>query len=258
MLLMGVNQTAPTVRTIGYQHASITMSHTNFMLAPGESEITPLPSAILTTGEVITRRLESDGNFPDGLVKSACALRQAQVSVTGPTGERTGDSKILVALATKLDEYVKAMALLEGAFSGAYGFDVRIRPHPEIPLQLAIDASPPSNSDLFSESNGTLAEDLEWADVVLYASSTVGLEALAYGRPTVYLDLGEFLGTDPMLDWEAFKWSAGHPDELIDALQSIKDLNKDEYTNAQQEGYRYVDEYLTPVNADNIRLFWEV
>lgn len=257
MLILGINQAAPSVKMVGYQHASITMSHTNFMLAPGESEFTPLPDIILTTGDVITRRLESDSNFPNGLVQSACALRQAQVSESHVNRDRSGATKVLVALATKLDEYVKAMTLVEGAFSGIHGFDVRIRPHPEIPLQLALDASPPSDLEFFSESVGTLSEDLEWADVVLYASSTVGLEAIAYGKPVVYLDLGEFLGTDPMFDWDGFKWSAGNRDELINAMQSIANLSSEEFIEARREGYRYVGEYLAPVNADNIRPFWE-
>ena len=260
MLLLGVGDGdtgTPRANFVGYQHAALTMSHTNFMLADGEAEFTPLPSTILTTGSVITSWLEMQGNFPDGILQSACALRQAQPVPTYRRDGGSGPTNVLVALATKLDEYVKTLSLLESAFSGISGFNVRIRPHPEIPLELALDVFPPATRNFFSKSEGTLSEDLEWADVVLYASSTVGLEAVACGKPVVYLDLGDFLDTDPMSSWDGFKWTAAQPTELISALASIKSLTPSEFQQRQQLGYDYVGSYLTPVGADNIRLFWE-
>ena len=114
MLLMGLACASTPARTIGYQHTSITQSHTNFMLGMQEGESGTLADRILTTGDVIKNRLEKEGNFPPGIFKTACGLRQGLG--TAPARERlTTGNKVLVALATSRREYINTMRFLERA-----------------------------------------------------------------------------------------------------------------------------------------------
>jgi hypothetical protein len=257
MLVLGLSSASPRTRIVGYQHASLTMSHTNFMLGPEEAAVTPLPMAILTTGRVVTEWLEGEGNFPPGIFKTACALRQGQpAQARAKTGGAEG-ARVLVALATSLEEYVNTLSFLEQAFAGVDGYDVRIRPHPEIPLESAFALVPPKASQFFSESTGSLTDDLAWADVVLYASSTVGLEAVSSGIPAVYLNLGHFLDTDPMSGWSDFRWSVKEPSELVKTVRCIRSLPKDRFEELQQKGREYVASYLSPATNGKMRAFWE-
>ncbi len=257
MLLLGMKSASPETRLVGYQHASLTLSHTNFMLAPAEAEITPLPDSILTTGRVATEWLEREGNYPQGMFHTACALRQGQPVEDRAETNSSGRTRVLVALATSLVEYVNTLSFLERAFGDVDGYDLRIRPHPEIPLESALAIAPTAGPRFYSESTGALADDLGWADVVLYASSTVGLEAVYSGIPAVYLNLGDFLDTDPMSGWTGFRWSVKEPSELVETIQRIQDLPRDRFQELQQKGRDYVAAYLAPVNSGNIRAFWE-
>ena len=257
MLILGIRSASPETRLVGYQHASVTLSHTNFILGSEEVGVVPLPDAIVTTGPVVKEWLEREGNYPAGLFKSACALRQSRDGQTQPRQRGQLMNKVLVALATSLEEYVGTLVFLEKALASSNGYDLRIRPHPTIPLQSALEIAPLASRDFYSPSTGSLANDLQWADVVLYASSTVGMEAVSLGIPAIYLDLGSFLDTDPMFGWNEFKWSVREPSELIDTIKSIEAIPESQFKELQQKGRQYVAAYLSPVTESGLRTLLE-
>ena len=257
MLILGLRSDSSETQMLGYQHSSVTLSHTNFILGKEESEITPLPNKILTTGTVVKEWLEREGNYPPGMVKAACALRQGQ-PVQAPEKKRKPQlNNVLVALATSLQEYVNTLVFLEKAFTPRDSYLVRVRPHPSMPLEWALNLVNLSRSDFYSPSTGALLEDLQWADVVLYASSTVGLEALFGGTPAIHLEVGDFFETDPMFGWNEFKWSVQEPSELINTIQRIAQTPEDEFKELQEKGKQYAAAYLSPVTASGLQTFWE-
>jgi len=257
MLVLGIRRASPKTRMLGYQHASVTSSHTNLMLAKAESGIAPFPDAVLTTGEVVKDWLEAEANYPSGIVKTACALRQGQPSQLRAKQRTSNLGHILVALATSQVEYVKVLLFLAKAFGSSNEYELRIRPHPSIPIAPAIEAVPIGSFEGFSVSDGTLSEDLEWADTVLYSSSTVGMEGVAMGIPAIYIDLGEHLDTDPMFGWSSLKWSVTQPSDLVTTIEQVKDTPDEEFGALQLEGQEYVARYLSPVTENGLRVFLE-
>ena len=162
-----------------------------------------------------------------------------------------------MALATNQEEYVRVLVFLEQAFSSVSGFEVRVRPHPSISVEPALKAASVSSIEFFHISSGTLQEDLQWTDVVLYASSTVGLEAISLGIPTINLDLGTFLDEDPMLGWSEFRWQAIEPSGLVDTIHDIEAIPDEEFRQLQRRGQEYAAAYLKPVTEEGLRAFWE-
>ena len=257
MLLLGMSAASPETRLVGYQHSSLTMAHTNFMLGPEEAGITPLPETILTTGEVATKWLTRESNIPPEIFKTAHALRQGQVELSKHVKHASEGARVLVALAASLEEYVGELSFLEKAFSGTDGYQVRIRPHPEFPLESALAIAPLAGPVFYTQSTESLADDLQWADMVLYSSSTVGMEAVSLGIPAINLNVGDFLSRDPMAGWQEFKWSAKEPAELIRQIKAIKSLSEHEFNERQKSGLEYVQAYLTPAGVDDLQAFWE-
>ena len=247
MLLAGINGSSKKARTVGYQHTAVTPSHTNFIFAQGESAVTPLPDTICTTGAVVKDWLEREANYPPGILRESCALRLGEPGAHRLRKEGEPISRILVALASSLEEYINALVLLEQAFNGNDGYQVRVRPHPSRSISLAMEIAPLSQPNQHELSFGPLADDLEWADVVLYSSSTVGMEAVASGIPAVHLDLGDYLDSDPLFGWDEFKWSAVGPQELLEAIHRIDALSEDQFLTRQRQGREYVAAYLRPV-----------
>jgi len=92
---------------------------------------------------------------------------------------------------------------------------------------------------------------------VLYASSTIGLEAVGAGIPAVYLDLGDILDTDPMGGWTEFKWVARQPKDLGLVFSEIEALSNSEYEERQRRGRAYTDAYFYPVSDRTLQVFCE-
>ena len=257
MLVLGIRSQSPKTRMVGYQHASITLSHTNFFLGQGESPAVPLPDAIATTGPVVKEWLEREGNYPPGLFQAACALRQNTNGTTPLKARGQRIKRVLVALATNVEEYVGTLIFLEAALAGTTDYDVRVRPHPTIPLDSALELAPLSSRDFYTVSTGPLDDAFQWADLVIYASSTVGMEAVAQGIPAIYLDLRGFLDTDPMAGWDGFKWSVRDPAELVETIVRIEALPDEQFQAMQRVGQQYVASYLSPVSETGLRVLLE-
>jgi len=257
MLISGVRSSSPNTQIIGFQHGAINPSLTNLILEKDEATITPIPDVILTPGVVGKERLESDSNYPEGIIKSACALRRTSLPDISASDHGKPISKILVALSAGLEEYVNVLTSLEQALVEVEDYELRIRPHPVVPIESALSVAPLSSQTFFSVSNETLDKDLQWADLVIYASSTVGLEAVSVGIPAIYLDTGSFLNTDPMFGFDALKWSVEEPAELVKVIETISNMPDDKFREAQQKGIEYAATYLAPVTTINLNTFLE-
>ena len=255
MLVMGMTEGSPDIRMVGYQHTSMTPHHANFFMAEGEAAITPLPHAIVTCGDVTRDWILEEGNYPDGMVTSACALRQTLAENPPAIGKdsksNTAIKNLLVILATGEEEYALTFQFLSEALEGNERFQVRLRPHPNLPM-LEVPDLPG-----VSISTGPLPDELQWADAVLYASSTVSMEAIALGIPAIFLDLETFLSTDPMYGWNGFKWELSEPSQLAETIDEIQSIPQDRFQKLQQRGLDYVYSYLKPVTPANMRPFWD-
>lgn len=257
MFLMGVRVVSPQTRLVGYQHASVTPSHTNFMMTEKEKVVMPLPDVIVTMGAVTRDWLIREGHHsPEGLIVG-CSLRQARSNVETQRKRRNGrPHRILVALATGIGEYVRVLTFLPQAVVAMDQWEITVRPHPTIRLSEAVKLLPDGCLGFpCTISSGSLADDLAWADVVLYASSTVGIEAVGAGVPSVYMDLGDILNTDPMDGWNDFKWIVREPDDLKRVLDEIAMLPDEHHGLRQRAGYDYVNAYFYPVTDSNLQAF---
>ena len=131
-------------------------------------------------------------------------------------------------------------------------------PHPSLmPLEPALEITPLVNRDFYSESTGSIDDELQWASVVFYASSTVCLEAVSLGIPVMYVDLGFHVVTDPMVGWSKFKWVVKESSEVVGAIQQIESLSEEAFNRLQEEGRKYAESYLLPVTAGGLARFWD-
>jgi hypothetical protein len=242
---------------LGYQHTTINPSHLTYMLEKDEANVTPLPNTVLTIGAITKGWLEREANYPEGTLRIGCALRQNLLKPAISPRRKENLTRMLVTLSSGSDEYSRVFEFMGQAMEKSSGIEIRIRPHPLIPLQPVLDTLPSRFRTLFETSAGQLVDDLEWADVVLYASASVGLEAVAQGIPAIYLDLGDFLGTDSMHGWYEFKWSVRDPSEIIPTLQVIESMPDGEFQDRQEQGRQYAATYFNSVTPEILKAFSE-
>ncbi len=253
-LLLGVRGVSSKTRMVGCQNAALTPSHTNFVLGQAEVGVLPLPDAVFTTGDTVRQWMETEGHFPPGLLRVGCALRQHRPLQTAARVRPDRMRRVLVALASSVEEYVETILFLEEVRRGGASHQIRLRPHPEFPIEEAQRVLPSVTWDAYDISQGPLAEDLAWADVVLYASSTVGFEAVSQGLPAIHLQLNQILNSDPLFGVDdCLKWTVQSPAQLASVLQAIELLSLEQFAQRQQQGRNLADQYFLPVTQERLQ-----
>ena len=163
-------------------------------------------------------------------------------------------TNVLVALASSVIEYENVLLFLEKAFQDNGRYQVGIRPHPEFSLDRALNRLP-SLKLRYQLMDGPLEDNFDWADVVVYVSSTVGVNALSTGIPVVSIDLREFMDYDPAPIDSPLKWSVADPAQLISTLDKIEGISESEFEALQIRAAEFGRRYFYPVTDKSLQAF---
>jgi hypothetical protein len=251
MLLLGLRRSRPGIETCGYQHTSVTPRHATLLFSRGEAEITPLPERIVTVGSVTRDYLEAHGNYPPGIFRTGCALRQKREEPVPPSPAAGGKPRVLLALSSSTAELIRSVQFLKSARELTDGFELGIRPHPEFPLSRLPGALAEwVRGHALDMSATPLAENIAWCNVTAYVSSTVALETLMAGKPVVNIHILEVLPSDPVLGTAPFHWHARTPSEFARTLEEIAVLQPSDYDRGSAGARAYIQDYLRPVSDD--------
>ena len=159
------------VRTVGYQHSVIGRQMLNYAPASNPDGVESIPDLIMCAGPATRDQLAAWGIPPERL-RIGGALRFPAVT-NGP--RHKPDAPVLLAL--PFDGPVAAEMVEAARKAAKRGHRFLVKPHPMTP-------------HVFAESPGVAFTDQPLAQhealsAVVYAASTVGLEALLLGLPTL-------------------------------------------------------------------------
>lgn len=255
MSIMGLRRGNPDIKTIGFQHAFI--SKNSFKYFPGKSEkkILPLPDRIVTMGKRTREIMRKFGDYPDAIFAAGCALRQEYLFQLKPLS-RNINGDIFVPFTITIEDTVKLLRFLFLAGLGKYQKKVYLRFHPVTPIKDVFDSMGfdiPGN--FVVSDNPPMHTEMERCCVVLYTWTTVCLEALKMGRPVIYLDANYPLEVDPLFECGHLKGICRRPNELIEKIERMLNINDDIYKAELEKAQEYLDDYFMPVNDRNIRSF---
>lgn len=256
LLLTVLRKFSPQAKAVGYQHPSLSLRHTNFLLTKQEVEITPLPDKIMTMGDVTKDFMSTRGNFPDDILTRGCALRQGQHS-RDIKNKRT-ISNIVVLLATNIEEYIKVIAFLNKALNEQTPYTIWMRPHPVFSLSEAIAIAGKPKFPFYKSDKETLNECLAWADVAVYVHSTASIESLSRGLPVICLNIDNVISPDPLYSFTDFRWKADLPQDFVKIIDEINSLSEEEFYDRQKKAVDYTEKYFHPVSEDSMDIFLEV
>jgi hypothetical protein len=257
MMLLALRKYAPKTEVVGFQHANITLKHLAYYFTESEIEITPLPDVIVTMGKTTKDILVNICNVPENIIKVGCGLRQNSKKIDLNLEYNLKKiSSVLVVLSTNIEEYVRSLLFLNDV--ELTDFNVQIRPHPAIPFQNCLKIMPPLKFKYYYDPKISLEEAFKWADLIVYTSSTIAIEALLYGKPVVFLSSENFLNPDPLFELTDFKWIAESPQKLTKIIQEIQRLNHNDYLSFKSNAYNYAKNYILPVDEENLRIFYKL
>lgn len=229
IVLQEAAATNPKIYTAGYQHAVLTPKHIYMFRSEGEAKIMPLPDRIVTNGPWTAKMFRERGRYPNGKIATGTALRfsakgkEYKVRQTPPRKIHN----VLVALAEGAEEYNKAFAFLRTLQESSTVVDCsfRVRLHPSIPYDPFKKQDCGKNCRRDTEAS--LDKSLESADIMLYASTSVAVQAMYRGIPVVWMDLLDFWGTDPVEGDDLLHWELVNPtdwDRIVKCISSLSDI----------------------------------
>ena len=256
--LKAIKSVEKDIKTIGYQHASISLMLMNYCVGKEEHDMVPLPDRLVTMGSVTRDILKDICGFPENILRKGCGLRQGKSKDIVSLRDRKKEIKnILVPLALSSEEYVKGLIFLNEAFKNCDKYNINLRPHtyPVMPINEALSYVPDLKFKFSIDKNRRFDQSLSEADLVLYFSTTASLEALSQGIPVVNIDPGFFLSPDPLFKMHDFKWIVQTPEELIKIIRAIDGLEDNEYYTLRKKACQYVIDYSHPVTDKSMSAF---
>jgi hypothetical protein len=239
----------PSMKTCGYNQGVMYPANLKLRITEKERLLRPEPERIVCTGPEAEAILTRMGNREAEHVRPGCALREIP-RFSAPT-HRGEDSKTILAA---LDGVYSTAAVLDWLFEHAEivkDYSVRLRPHPNVPLQEILTQCLHKMPPNFTMSEQNLEEDLRKSFCVFYRHTSIGIQALANGKPAVHLAVDCPLPGDPLEGARLGKWVVHSPEELEKALQEIHRFKKDR-DMAQAGSKEFVDGYFASPNDENM------
>ena len=100
-------------------------------------------------------------------------------------------------------------------------------------------------------------EDLIWADIVCYSSSSFSIDSILHNVPVIHLDIDKY-NSDPLMNKKVdLKWSVNFSNEFYPSILEISKINKFEKKKRYKNSKRLLDRYFTDKNKINLNLFIE-
>ena len=171
------------IRTAGVQHVPLSVYSLSFFLGQGESSHMPIPDVLFTSGAYAQKAFE-DGGIPHERLIMCGSIRHAHLAAQSSEGltvrlNSAPLTEILVGLPLDIYTTRHLLAAIAAAFpQGGKQENIRfhVKAHPRRPLDIhrlgfPVVAAPASFEDA-----------LQHCGLVIFGGSTVGPEAVAWGR----------------------------------------------------------------------------
>lgn len=251
MLLLGL---VDNIKTIGYQHSSVSLRHYNFILSKREHEITPMPDKIVTCGSITKNFLVSIGNFDSNLVVEGCELRNPFQVIKRLKRNRATPVTVLLCFSSSYEEITESIKILKLKFNKNNHVKIIARFHTDFPL----DGLPEFDKEwilnnLIVSYNQSLKNDLEHADIVAYATSSVAIVGLKFGIPALQIHPSSPIG-DPLFEKDIpNRFYLKDMQDIIEVVREISNSPESEIL----AGSEYASKYFASSSNELVKVFFD-
>ena len=251
----------PNTKLIAYQHAATSKMYLNYYFSSEESKILPLADKIITNGRYNAKEFIDSGYDPEkvfsgGAIRFASVLEKAKLAVDRARGHK--EFTVLVTMSISPLEAAELFWKVKEAFEDIKEYKVILKFHPVTPFEKAAKLLGMSSNDLpknFKLSEKPLTEILDYADVLLYTSSTTCFEAMAMGVPTLHVESDYLIDVDPLDFAKNLRRSTGSPEEILDYVQKFKSMSDEKLSKERLKWKNAVKEVFGPVTNETYNLF---
>jgi len=212
---------------VGYSHGVIYPLNLKLRLSPGEQLERPDPDIFIATGLYSKRLLETIGKRRGDRILSGCLLKQFFPEHDTDQKKSIGTSCITVSLdgmnstVSFLDWFLEHSARLNN-------YRIVIRFHPNINSSRCLSQCIHTLPEHITVSERRLTEDIDASLCVVYRHSSVGIQSILRGIPSIYVGIDAPLQGDPIAGLCNFKWQARGLENLLFSISSIQNADSGE------------------------------
>ncbi|MDI6758766.1 MAG: hypothetical protein QMD94_03725 [Candidatus Omnitrophota bacterium] len=235
-----------------YSRAVLYPLNLKLYASPSESELAPEPDRYLACSEYACNTLRQLRRVKTVMI-TTCSLRP--IFKLKDIKKSNGENILVV-----LDGVWSVTIMLDWLYQNADVFKGRpiiIRPHPNVGWDGLIRQCPNYQAGLFSISQQPLKDDFENAFCVLYRQSSVGIQALRCGIPSIHLKVDQPLCGDPLFGADFGRLVVRNVSELSKALSMVFALRK-EILSANNSASDFATKYFSPLNPELFKIFAEI
>ena len=237
---------APGVTRIGYQHTSISKNYYHYFIDPAavktgiKKKDLPLPDIIAVNGKKSYKMLQPC-HYPR--LEIVEALRQMDLvpDLSLTQINKTSPPVLLVAGSYDLREACALVSIVMQARNRMKNISVWMKGHPSCPMEkvcqkLNIDPEKHGIRIVYGDINSHLKS----ATMVLVATSTVAIDALAFGCQVIVPFFSDVLNMTPIYGNKNFYHSITGSEDLLDVMQRLNQ-RRDDY--ALSKGQSFISDY---------------
>jgi hypothetical protein len=195
VLVHACRQQPQPVKVIGFAHAAFAAGHRYFQFAPLRGE--PMPDVLAVTGPAQRQWLQDHAQWPADRLRSIGSPRTPPTPM--PMTPHGGPLQVLmvVGIGSELELLASFAESCPGMFDGC-ALTIRRYPYAWHDAQNRGLARLADLGVAVTLVPQPLDEQLRAADVVLFSSTSVGIEAMLHGRATIRVSLEDIIDSDPI------------------------------------------------------------
>ena len=222
---------AQNVKTIGFQHTSIQKNYFHYfhnyeeMKVEGRSTDLPLPDILACNGN-ISYELMAERKYPN--LKKVEAIRQLYLNNVLSNTNYT-DKKIpvlLVAGSIDRNETIALISLVNSTFPKKQSFRIWLKGHPSMPVEGILESlNVDSQKCGYEIKHDSIDILLKEATMVMVGTSTVALEALAFGCRVILPIFSDRMFMSPLAEFEEYYDLILNPDDLRETAKRVFKTN---------------------------------
>jgi len=240
------NWAQPCIRTIGFQHSSIPRNSFNYFyerietLRTGKDTDLPLPDITACNGEIMQEFLAESG-YPSITRLEALRYLHFDEILSLPVNSRKKRRTLLVAGSVSKNESIRLIMLMRYIFPRAEAFDICFKGHPSFPFEkLFSDLGIDAKESGYIVSHDDISSFLKESFAVVSLSSTVVIEALAFGCEVIVPIFPDMISIHPLVGFEKYYHKVCGAREMEAVIDKI--LNGYSLCNIQ-EYRKFVNKY---------------
>ena len=222
----------PLIRTIGFQHAAISSYYFHYFYHPTEINATyrktaiPLPDVFAVTSKNTKKLIENCGYNNLANVES---IRHIYINkqLSDDNFRKKEKQVFLVAGSINKIETKALVFMVHNAFPQIHEFDIWFKAHPRCPFETIFkELGINDKKSGYIIRNDSISDVLKMAKVVFVPTSTVSIEALAFGCEVIIPLLPDSIMMNPLIDHDGLFYKISSPKELKEIVNTI--INKED------------------------------